>query len=128
MKLSNTQTAQMNNPATEDDFNFAENNILGVLPKVYKEFLERTKGMILDRCVLYDTESIVEMYDNNEFAKYALNYLSIGNNNDDRELIMKAEKNTVMCEFLDAGTIGTSEPDIWFDFSSWLDNGCEILE
>ena len=84
--------------------------------------------MVLNLCVLYDTDSIVEMYKVNEFAKYAPNYLSIGNDNGDRELVIKAEKDACVCGFLDAGAIGTAEPDEWFNFVLWIENGCEMLE
>ena len=50
--------------------------------------------------------------------------MSIGNDNGDRELIIKADKSAVMCGFIDAGAIGTAEPDEWFCFSKWVENGC----
>ena len=42
------------------------------------------------------------------------------------ELIMKAEKGATLCGFLDAAEIGNSEVEEWFDFKSWLENGCEM--
>ena len=128
MDLSKVFSFQKNSPATENEINFSENNILGDLPEVYKQFLRETNGMVLNLCVLYDTDSIVEMYKVNEFAKYAPNYLSIGNDNGDRELVIKAEKDACVCGFLDAGAIGTAEPDEWFNFVLWIENGCEMLE
>ena len=128
MDLSKVFSFQKNSPATENEINFSENNILGDLPEVYKQFLRETNGMVLNLCVLYDTDSIVEMYKVNEFAKYAPNYLSIGNDNGDRELIIKAEKGAVLCGFLDAAEIGSSEPEEWFNFKSWVENGCEMDE
>lgn len=53
-------------------------------------------------------------------------YISIGNDNGDRELIMKAEKGATLCGFLDAAEIGNSEVEEWFDFKSWVENGCEM--
>ena len=61
----------------------------------------------MNLCVLYDTQSIVESYECNEFAEYAPGYISIGNDNGDRELIIKAEKGAVLCGFLDAAEIGS---------------------
>ena len=46
----------------------------------------------------------------------------------DRELIIKAEKEAVLCGFLDVAELGDSEPDNWFDFKTWLENGCELEE
>lgn len=53
-------------------------------------------------------------------------YISIGNDNGDRELIMKAEKGATLCGFLDAAEIRNSEVEEWFDFKSWVENGCEM--
>ena len=128
MDFSKVFPFQKNASATEKEIYFSENNILGDIPEVYKQFLKETNGMVLNMCVLYDTDSIVEMYKVNEFAKYAPNYLSIGNDNGDRELIIKAEKDACICGFLDAGAIGTAEPEEWFNFVSWIENGCEMLE
>ena len=67
MNLSKVFSIQKNSPATENEINFSENNILGEIPEVYKQFLRETNGMVLNLCVLYDTDSIVEMYKVNEF-------------------------------------------------------------
>lgn len=80
--------------------------------------------MVFDLCVVYGTEDIVESYINNQLSQYAPGYLNIGNDNGDRELIIKADKNAVLCGFIDAGAIGTAEPDEWFCFSEWVENGC----
>ncbi len=128
MDLSKVLSFKKNSPAEEKDIELCENHIGRDIPEVYKQFLRETNGMVLDMCVLYDIDSIVEMYNVHEFEKYAPNYLSIGNDNGDRELIMKAEKGAFECGFLDAGAIGTAEPDEWFDFAAWLKNGCEIIK
>lgn len=124
MDLSNIEFIQKNEPTTEKEIQLAESQIHGLLPDIYKDFLHLTNGMVLNLCVLYSTSDLIEMYECNEFEKYAPDYISIGNDNGDRELIIKAEKNAVLCGFLDAGSIGTSEPDEWFDFKSWLEQGC----
>ena len=84
--------------------------------------------MTLNHCVLYDINSLVEMYDVNGFQKYTSHYFSIGNDNSDRELIMKTQKEALKCGFLDARSIGTSEPDVWFNFTTWIEKGCLIEE
>ena len=59
-----------NNPVTKEEIDFVENHINGELPKVYKEFLRYANGMVMNLCVLYDTKSIIENYECNEFAEY----------------------------------------------------------
>lgn len=128
MNLKNLEYIEKKDPVTKEEIDFAENRINGVLPKVYKEFLRYANGMIMNLCILYDTQRIVESYECNEFAEYAPGYISIGNDNGDRELIIKAEKGAVLCGFLDAAEIGSSEPEEWFNFKSWVENGCEMDE
>ena len=128
MNLKNLEYIEKNNPVTKEEIDFAEKRINGELPKVYKEFLRYANGMVMNLCVLYDTQRIVESCECNEFAEYAPGYISIGNDNGDRELIIKAEKGAVLCAFLDAAEIGSSEPEEWFNFKSWVENGCEMDE
>lgn len=128
MNLKNLEYIEKNNPVTKEEIDFAEKRINGELPKVHKEFLRYANGMVMNLCVLYDTQRIVESCECNEFAEYAPGYISIGNDNGDRELIIKAEKGAVLCGFLDAAEIGSSEPEEWFNFKSWVENGCEMDE
>ena len=126
MNLKNLEYIKNNAPATKEEIENVEKHINGVLPKIYKEFLRQANGMVLDLCVLYDTHRIVESYECNEFADYAPGYISIGNDNGDRELIIKAEKGAVQCGFLDAAELGEGESEEWFDFKLWVENGCEM--
>ena len=126
MNLKNLEYIKKNAPATKEEIENVEKHINGVLPKIYKEFLRQANGMVLDLCVLYDTHRIVESYECNEFADYAPGYISIGNDNGDRELIIKAEKGAVQCGFLDAAELGEGESEEWFDFKLWVENGCEM--
>ena len=80
----------------------------------------------MNLCVLYDTSTIIESYECNEIPHNMPGYISIGNDNGDRELIMKAEKGATLCGFLGAAEIGNSEVEEWFNFKSWLENGCEM--
>lgn len=116
-----------NTPASEKEIQEIEKSLKLEIPDVYKQFLLKTNGMVHDLCVLYGTDDIVDSYINNQLAEYASGYLSIGNDNGDRELIIKADKKAIMCGFIDAGAIGTAEPDEWFNFSEWLKAGCMIL-
>ena len=103
-----------------------EKHIKETIPKVYKEVLRYVNWIAMNLCVLYDTSTIIETYECNEFSVNMPGYISIGNDNGDRELIMKVEKGATLCGFLDAAEIGNSEVEEWFDFKSWLENGCEM--
>lgn len=48
--------------------------------------------------------------------------------NGDWELVIKATKDATLCGFLDAGSIGISDPDEWFDFRLWINEGCKMFE
>lgn len=103
-----------------------EKHIKETIPKVYKEVLRYVNWIAMNLCVLYDTSTIIETYECNEFSVNMPGYISIGNDNGDRELIMKVEKGATLCGFLDAAEIGNSEVEEWFDFKSWLENGFEM--
>ena len=126
MNYNNIDYIQKNAPATKEDIESVEKHIKEMIPKVYKEVLRYANGIAMNLCVLYDTSTIIESYECNEFSINMPGYISIGNDNGDRELIMKAEKGATLCGFLDAAEIGNSEVEEWFDFKSWLENGCEM--
>lgn len=117
---------EKNAPATKEDIQYVKKQINETIPKLYKEVLSYSNGISMSLCVLYDTSTIIESYECNEFSINMPGYISIGNDNGDRELIMKAEKETTKCGFLDATEIGNSEVEEWFDFKSWVENGCKI--
>ena len=126
MNYNNIDYIQKNAPATQDEIESVEKRINGTIPMVYKEFLRYANGIAMNLCVLYDTTTIIESYECNEFPHNMPGYISIGNDNGDRELIMKAEKGATLCGFLDAAEIGNSEVEEWFDLKSWVESGCEM--
>ena len=126
MNYNNIDYIQKNAPATKEDIESVEKHIKETIPKVYKEVLRYVNWIAMNLCVLYDTSTIIESYECNEFSINMPGYISIGNDNGDRELIMKAEKGATLCGFLDAAEIGNSEVEEWFDFKSWLENGFEM--
>ena len=126
MNYNNIDYIQKNAPATKEDIESVEKHINETIPKVYKEVLRYANGIAMNLCILYDTSTIIESYECNEFSINMPGYISSGNDNGDRELIMKAEKGATLCGFLDAAEIGNSEVEEWFDFKSWLENGCEM--
>ena len=126
MNYNNIDYIQKNAPATQDGIESVEKCINETIPKVYKEFLRYANGIEMNLCVLYDTSTIIERYECNEMSINMPGYISIGNDNGDRELIMKAEKGATLCGFLDTAEIGNSEVEEWFDFKSWVENGCEM--
>lgn len=126
MNYNNIDYMEKNAPATKEDIQYVKKQINETITKLYKEVLSYSNGISMSLCVLYDTSTIIESYECNEFSINMPGYISIGNDNGDRELIMKAEKETTKCGFLDATEIGNSEVEEWFDFKSWVENGCKI--
>ena len=126
MNYNNIDYMEKNAPATKEDIQYVKKQINETILKLYKEVLSYSNGISMSLCVLYDTSTIIESYECNEFSINMPGYISIGNDNGDRELIMKAEKETTKCGFLDATEIGNSEVEEWFDFKSWVENGCKI--
>lgn len=92
MDLKNIEFIEKNKPAIDEDIHLLNNQIKGILPDVYKEFLKITNGAVLNEYVFYST------------------------------------KDATLCGFLDAGSIGISDPDEWFDFRLWINEGCKMFE
>ena len=94
MNYNNIDYMEKNAPATKEDIQYVKKQINETIPKLYKEVLIYSNGISMSLCVLYDTSTIIESYECNEFSINMPGYISIGNDNGDRELIMKVEKET----------------------------------
>lgn len=94
-----------------------------IIPKVYKDFLNKNSDMEFDDGILYDIDTLEERYISLEFAEYAPEYIPIGNDNGDYELVMKSGSKIIEFGFLEQGSIGTLEPEHLQDFSTWYENG-----
>lgn len=100
-----------------------------IIPKVYKAFLADNAGlfddgvMCLDDGVLYGIESLEERYTTLEFDKYAPEYIPIGNDNGDYELVMKSGSRVTRFGMLEQGSIGILEPEYLQNFNQWYKNG-----
>lgn len=127
MNINNLQILEVEDPPINaQEIESTERNIGKVLPNVYKQFLFLTNDAIMNDCVLYSLDRIVLVDDTYNMEKYALQYVCIGNNNGDYELIMEAKEEAVLCGFIDIGSIGVIEPHEWFNFEQWVDKGCPI--
>ena len=81
------------------------------------------KNMDFNDGVLYDIDSIEERYITLEFNKYAPNYIPIGNDNGDYELVMKSGISVTKFGFLEQGSIGVLEPEHLQSFIQWYKSG-----
>lgn len=126
MNIDNLEILEVEEPPVNiDEIKSVEKKINKVIPDVYKSFLLQTNGAVMDYCVLYGTERIVMAEEIHDMKKYAPQYVCIGNDNGDYELVMKAENNAVLCGFMESGSMGIIEPE-WFDFEDWVNKGCPV--
>lgn len=100
-----------------------EKKLCMIVPKVYRDFLLENKDMNFNDGILYDVDAIEERYTTLEFNKYAPNYIPIGNNNGDYELVMKSGINVTKFGFLEQGSIGILEPEHIQSFIQWYKSG-----
>ena len=98
-----------------------------IVPDVYIEFLAHNRQRIFNDGVLYDYDEILEKFETLEFSEYASNYIPIGNDNGDYELVMKAEKDEILFGVIDQGAIGAAEPELWQNFIQWYENGAKFI-
>lgn len=100
-----------------------EKKLCMIIPKVYRDFLLENKDMNFNDGILYDIDAIEERYTTLEFNKYAPNYIPIGNNNGNYELVMKSGINVTKFGFLEQGSIGILEPEHIQSFIQWYKSG-----
>lgn len=100
------------------------------IPDIYKEFLLRMNGAELSDELLYSTDDLVEMNILNEVREYAPGFISIGSDNGDYELLMKATKDEIAFRLVDAGyMVPEDENDtIYPSFKDWINNGAVLIE
>ena len=79
MDLKNIEFIEKNKPAIDEDIRLLNNQIKGILPDVYKEFLKITNGAVLNEYVFYSTKEMIEMYKCHDFSNNMPEYISIGN-------------------------------------------------
>ena len=69
----------------------------------------------------------MQLFYNIKRNKYAPDYFSIGNDNGDYEVIMKSnDRKSKEIAFLEQGSIGSIQPDNWYDFNKWFADGCNF--
>lgn len=119
----------MNNKSLEVRISEIEKRLNIVIPKVYKDFLSDNADLFSDGImyfndgVLYDIETLEDTYTTLEFDKYAPEYIPIGNDNGDYELVMKSGSRVTRFGVLEHGSIGTLEPEYLQNFNQWYNNG-----
>ena len=106
-----------------------EKHLKIIIPQVYIDFLNENAAMNFDDGVLYDIFSLEERYISLEFDKYAPEYIPIGNDNGDYELVMKSGRKVTRFGFLEQGSIGTLKPEKLQNFRQWYQSGhCFLTE
>ena len=113
----------MSNVSLEMRISEVEKKLCMIIPKVYRDCLLENKNMDFNDGVLYDIDSIEERYITLEFNKYAPNYIPIGNDNGDYELVMKSGISVTKFGFLEQGSIGVLEPEHLQSFIQWYKSG-----
>ena len=113
----------MSNVSLEMRISEVEKKLCMIIPKVYRDFLLENKNMDFNDGVLYDIDSIEERYITLEFNKYAPNYIPIGYDNGDYELVMKSGISVTKFGFLEQGSIGVLEPEHLQSFIQWYKSG-----
>lgn len=108
---------------TENQIMEVENRLHIVIPKVYRDFLLSGNKMVFDEGILYDIEEIAERYVTLGFAESAAEWIPIGNDNGDYELVMKSGSNITRFGFIEQGSIGTATPDHLQNFTKWYESG-----
>jgi hypothetical protein len=115
-------------PANLQEILEVEKELQLTIPEVYKEFLLEMNGAEINDAVLYGTDDLVEMNILHEVREYAPGFISIGSDNGDYELIMKAKKDEIVFRLVDAGSmVPDDEYDtIYPSFKDWINSGAVL--
>ena len=113
----------MDQKGFEEQITAAEKQLGIVIPAIYKRFLLEHNQMEFDDGILYDISQIAERFQTLEFDRYAPDYIPIGNDNGDYELVMKSGSSITRFGILEQGSIGTCKPDHLQNFAQWFANG-----
>lgn len=92
-------------PAIANDILRLEKQLSLVIPDVHKEFLALYNGANTNFGVLYGIDSIAEMYEANQLAKYVPGYVCIGGDNGNYEFIMEAKATAQAVYVVDVGAL-----------------------
>ncbi|QPR67877.1 SMI1/KNR4 family protein [Lysinibacillus macroides] len=109
-------------PATVEDIQKVERKLQRVLPKVYKEFLYISNGMLGNLAKVYSTDELIEMNKAYEVQGYAANFISIGNDHGGYQLLMEATAEAVHFQLVSDGYGVPSENDVTDNFLLWLNS------
>ncbi|MGN4125504.1 SMI1/KNR4 family protein [Lysinibacillus sphaericus] len=109
-------------PATVEEIHQVEKELQIVLPKVYKELLSVSNGVLGNLAHLYSTDELIEMNKTYEVQSYAPGYVSVGNDNGGYHLLMRAEEDAVHFQLVSDGYGVPTENDITDNFLSWLNS------
>lgn len=96
-------------PAITDEILRLEKQLSLALPDVHKEFLAVYNGANTNFGVLYGIDSIAEMYEANQLAKYVPGYVCIGGDNGNYEFIMEAKANAQAVYVVDVGALDLND-------------------
>ena len=100
-----------------------EKNCGIAIPKVFINFISESPQTEFDNGILYHIDQIQAQYFLLEFDKYAPEYIPIGNDNGDYELIMESGIDNKRVGIIEQGSIGSVFPEWLNDFSTWLVTG-----
>ncbi len=117
-------------PANLQEIVDVEKKLELTIPDVYKEFLLEMNGAEINDALLYSIDDLVEMNILNEVREYAPGFISIGSDNGDYELLMKAAKDEIAFRLVDAGyMVPDDEYDtIYPSFKEWITNGAVLID
>ncbi|WP_107841565.1 SMI1/KNR4 family protein [Metasolibacillus meyeri] len=113
---------ELYDPATVGEIQQVEQELQIVLPKVYRELLCVSNGVLGNLATLYSTEDLVEMNKTYEVQIFAPGYVSVGNDNGGYHLLMKAEQEAVHFQLVSDGYGVPNENDVTDYFLSWLNS------
>ncbi len=118
-------------PSVEDnEIDKAEKELSLKFPKVFRELLHYTNGLVTDEGgVIFGTDIIVERNRTYEVAEYAKGYVAVGSNGGGKFYLMPANVDATELFQVDCGVM-TPEyaKSVSTDFTSWINKGATNID
>ena len=101
-------------------------NLLPILPNVYKDLLKYTNGFSIGGgLVIYGAEDIVERNETWEVDEYASGFIAIGDDGGGNVFLMLQDADEKEVLVIGSGDMNPSHANlVTSDFTKWVNSGC----
>ncbi|MBX9623174.1 MAG: SMI1/KNR4 family protein [Gemmataceae bacterium] len=119
----------VNPPGSAAAIRAAADRLAAALPDEYAAFLAEADGLLANHFVLYSAADLPERNDTYEVAEYAPGYVTIGNDNGGRAIVMRGGPGPSPVCLVGHGTMQPADMvAVSPSLADWIAAGCPLRE